>query len=177
MKTIDIAEKTGEYASKWGLTDFYPEAEEVLREALASGEDFETDWFGCKKEIRYAKITGNLEEITIEVSAHMDDMWESDDLIYDALWETTKIEEELPEEIIESIRDAMVYDVDDHTDLDATLPRSATFEEIVRAIENLEYEAEANNHRMYLDLCECVRGHVEYMKENNIPFVGEEEED
>lgn len=177
MKTIDIAEKSGEYASKWGLTDFYPEAEEILREALASGEDFETDWFGCKKEIRYARITGSQNEITIEVSAHMDDLWESDDLIYDALWETTKIEKELPEEILESIRDAVIYDVDDHTDLDASLPRSATFEEIVKAIKNLEYQAEANNHQMYLDLCDCVKGHVEYMKENNIPFVEDEEED
>lgn len=163
MKTIDIAERTGEYASKWGLTDFYPEAEEDLRAALESGEDFETDWFGCKKEIRYAKITGGQEEITIEVSAHMDDLWESEDLIYDALWEVSKIEDELPEEIIDSIRDAAIYDIDDHTDLDVTLPRSATWEEINRAIENLEYEAEANNHRMYLELCGIVKAHVDYM--------------
>lgn len=177
MKTIDIAEKSGEYASKWGLTDFYPEAEEILREALESGEDFETCGFGCKKEIRYGRIIRDQDAVTVEVSACMDDLWESDGLIYDALWETTKIEKELPEEIIESIRDAMIYDVDDHTDLDASLPRNATFEEIVRAIENLEYEAEANNHRMYLELCECVKDHVEYMKENNIPFAGEEKED
>lgn len=163
MKTIDIAEHTGEYASKWGLTDFYPEAEAELKKALESGEDFETDWFGCKKEIRYAKITGDQEEITIEVSAHMDDLWEEDDLIYDALWEVSKIEDELPEEIIDSIRDAAIYDIDDHTNLDVTLPRSATWDDIIKAIENLEYEAEANNHRMYLELCEIVKAHVEYM--------------
>lgn len=163
MKTIDIAEHTGEYASKWGLTDFYPEAEADLRKALESGEDFETDWFGCKKEIRYAKITSEQEKITIEVSAHMDDLWEEDDLIYDALWEVSKIEDELPEEIIDSIRDAAIYDIDDHTNLDVTLPRSATWDEIIKAIENLEYEAEANNHRMYLELCEIVKAHVEYM--------------
>lgn len=164
MKTIDIAEKTGEYASKWGLTDFYPEAEAELKKALESVEDFETDWFGCKKEIRYAKITGTQEEITIEVSAHMDDLWEEDDLIYDALWEVSKIEDELPEEIIDSIRDAAVYDIDDHTNMEVSLPRSATWEEIIRAMENLEYEAEANNHRMYLELCDIVKAHVEYMK-------------
>ena len=163
MKTIDIAEHTGEYASKWSLTDFYPEAEAELKKALESGEDFETDWFGCKKEIRYAKITGDQEEITIEVSAHMDDLWEEDDLIYDALWEVSKIEDELPEEIIDSIRDAAIYDIDDHTNLDATLPRSATWGEIIKAIENLEYEAEANNHRMYLELCDIVKAHVDYM--------------
>lgn len=176
MKTIDIAERTGEYASKWGLTDFYPEAEEDLRAALESGEDFETDWFGCKKEIRYARITGDEDGITIEVSAHMDDLWDAEDLIYDALWEATKIEKQLPDEIIDSIRDAAVYDVDDHTDLDVALPRSASFEEIVRAMEHLEYEAEANNHEMYLELCEIVKGHVDYMKENGINFVDDEEE-
>lgn len=163
MKTIDIAKHTGEYASKWGLTDFYPEAEADLRKALESGEDFETDWFGCKKEIRYARITGDEGRITIEVSAHMDDLWESEDLIYDALWEVSKIEDELPEEIIDSIRDAAIYDIDDHTDLDVALPRSATWDEIVEAMGKLEDEAEANNHRMYLELCEIVKAHVEYM--------------
>lgn len=163
MKTIDIAERTGEYASKWGLTDFYPEAEEDLRAALESGEDFETDWFGCKKEIRYAKITSDQEEITIKVSAHMGDLWEEDYLIYDALWEVSKIEDELPEEIIDSIRDAAIYDIDDHTDLDVTLPRSASFEEIVEAIGKLEDEAEENNTEMYKTLCDIVKAHVDYM--------------
>lgn len=165
MKTIDIAEKSGEYASKWGLTDFYPEAEAELKKALESREDFETDWFGCKKEIRYAKITGTQEEITIEVSAHMDDLWESDDLIYDALWEVSKIEDELPEEIIDSIRDAAMWDnVDDHTELSVTLPATSTFDEIVEAMGKLENEAEENNHTMYLELCEIVKDHLEYMK-------------
>lgn len=163
MKTIDIAERTGEYASKWGLTDFYPEAEAELKKALESGEDFETDWFGGKKEIRYARTTGDEDGITIEVSAHMDDLWESEDLIYDALWEVSKIEDELPEEIIDSIRDAAIYDINDHTDLDVTLPRSASFEEIVEAMGKLEDEAEENNTEMYKTLCEIVKEHVDYM--------------
>ena len=103
MKEIDIT--YGEYAAKWGLTDLYPESEDKLRQALLSGEDFDTGWWGCKKEIRYCRITQEIGMITVEVSAHMDDLWESDDLIYDALWETTKQEDELPEEIIDSIRD------------------------------------------------------------------------
>ena len=162
--TIDIAEKSGEYASKCGLTDFYPEAEEILRGLLDSGEDFETDWFGCKKEIRYAKITRSKNETVIQVTAHMDDLYESDDLIYDALWEVTKTEDELPEEIIDSIREAAYYDVDDHTEMFISLPRSAPFDEIVRAMEYLEYKVEANNHRMYLELCEIVKAHVQYMQ-------------
>lgn len=163
MKTIDIAERTGEYASKWGLTDFYPEAEEKLQEVLASGEDFDTGWFGCKKEIRYARIVREEGEIEISVAAHMDDLWEEDDLIYDALWEVSKIEDELPEEIIDSIREAAIYDIDDHTELSITLPATSTFDEIVEAMGKLEDEAEENNHRMYLELCEIVKAHVDYM--------------
>jgi len=92
MKEIDIAENTGEYASKWGISDFYEEAEQSLRDALASGEDFDTGWFGCKKEINCAQIVREGGEITVCVSAHMDDLWDSEDLIYD----TMKEEVELP---------------------------------------------------------------------------------
>lgn len=162
MKEIEIS--TGEYTSKWGLTDWYPEAEEKLQEALASGEDFDTGWFGCKKEIRYARIVREEGEIEITVAAHMDDLWEEDDLIYDALWKTCHVEEELPEEIIDSIRDAAIWDhVEDYTELSVTLPAASTFEEITEALGKLEDEAEENNTEMYKTLCEIVKGQVDYM--------------
>ena len=165
-------------ASKWGLTDFYPEAEAKLREAIAGDDDFTTGWFSCKKECRYATYTREKGKVFIAVACCMDDLFEEDDLIYDALWETTKIEKELPKEIIESIRDwAIDAGISDQTELNSELPGTATFDDIVKETRDLEYEAEANNHRMYQDLCECVKGHVEYMKENNIPFVEDEKED
>lgn len=165
MKTIDIAAKTGEYASKWGLTDFYPEAEQILRDAIDSGEDFETDWFGCKKEIRYAKYTRTGDSFQIDVSAHMDDLYENLDLIYDALWEVSKIEDELPEEVIDSILEAAAdAGISDSTTYSTRLPRSATFEQIVKATMDLESSTEANNHTMYLELCEIVKAHVQYMR-------------
>ena len=98
MKEVDIS--SGEYASHYSLTDLYPQSEAKLREALASGEDFDTDWFGCKKEIRYARYIREGNSITVKVSAQMDDLWESDDLVYDALWEACQTEEELPEDFI-----------------------------------------------------------------------------
>lgn len=176
MKHIDITEHTGYYASKWGISDFYEEVEADLREALASGEDFDTGWFGCKKEISYAQIIREEGEITISVTCGMDDLWEEEDLIYDALWEMTEIEKELPEEIIDSIREAACDEqIDDHTTLTETLPGSASYEDVVALLDKLEGEASNSNHEMYKELCEIVKGHVEYMKENGISFVGDEE--
>ena len=163
MKTIDICR--GEYASKWSLTDWYEESEQLLREALDSGEDFDTGWFGCRKEIRYARICREDGQITVEVSSHMDDLFDGDDLIYDALWEVSESEEELPDDIIDSIREtALDCGIDDSADETETLPDTATFEEISELIGKLEVITEAQVNDGYRRLCEIVKAHVEYMK-------------
>lgn len=178
MKEIDIAENTGEYASKWGISDFYEEAEQSLRDALASGEDFDTGWFGCKKEINYGQIVREDGKITVSVCCHMDDLWESEDLIYDALWEVTKAENELPEEIIGSIRDAAMGDnVDDSSTWAEVLPSSASFDDVVKALDKCEANADAENTGMYKRLCEIVYDHVEYMKEQGISLASPEEDE
>ena len=178
MKEIDITENCGCYASKWGISDFYPEAETSLRQVLESGEDFDTGWFGCKKEINYARIVKADGEIEVFVTCRMDDLWDESDLIYDALWEVAKIEDVVPREIIRSIRDAACDEgLDDHTTCSTTLPDSATFDEIVAALTKLEAEADDNNTTMYHELCEIVKGHIEYMKENNIGFLEDWEEE
>lgn len=164
MKTIDI--NHGEFASKWGLTDFYPESEAKLKEALASGEDFTTGWFGCKKEIRYATYTRENNTVYIAVACHMDDLYDGDDLIYDALYTGCHVEEELPDDIIDSIRDyAIDAGLSDETELTTTLPGDASFEAVVKATRDLEYQAEANNESMFSDLIDCVKAHWEYMHE------------
>ena len=163
MNNIDIC--SGEYASKWGLTDFYEESEQKLKDALTSGEDFDTGWFGCKKEINYARICRENDRVTVEVSAHMDDLWDGDALIYDALWEERHTEEELPDRIIDSIRDAAIDDgLDDHTDITDALPADATFEQIVELIGKLEVEAMDANAEMYNRLRGIVAVHYEYWK-------------
>lgn len=163
MKEIDIC--YGMYASKWGLTDFYEESEQKLKDALASGEEFDTGWFGCKKEIRYARIMRDDEDITVEVSCHMDDLYESDDLIYDALWEECHTEEELPDDIIDSIRDAACdSNLNDESCVEETLPQDASYEDICECLSRLEDEAERENTEMYNILRAIVKAHVEYMK-------------
>lgn len=161
MKEIDIT--YGEYASKWGLADFYDESVEKLKSALESGEDFNTGWFGCKKEINYAKYVKCGNDFEISVSAHIDDMYESDDLIYDALWEVAKSEEELPDDIIESIRDCAMWDgITDYTELSETIPvADAKFEKVVEITDRLESQAMEHNHEMFKQLCEIVKDHIQ----------------
>lgn len=161
MKHIDICR--GYYASKWSLTDFYPESEQLIMEVLASGDDFDTGWFGCKKEIHYARYCRENGKITIEVSANMDDLYESDDLICDALWTLYRSEDGLPYEIIDSIRDVAIdCGIDDHTTIEVTLPGTASFADVVEATDKAETEAENHNTEAYNRLCEIVRDHVEY---------------
>lgn len=173
MKTVDIA--YGEYASQWGLTDFYTESETKLKELFESGEDFETEWFGCKKEIRYAKYTRENGVFTVEVSCHMDDLYEQPDLIYDALWESCRVEIEFPEEIIESIIDVCIEcEIEDRITLTEELNGKATYEEVIEKTEELENKAESLLHEMFERLCSVVKDHYIYMVENNM--IGESEE-
>lgn len=161
MNKIDIS--YGEYAAKWGLTDFYEESEAKLRDVLASDEDFEIS-YGCKKEIRSAKITREDDSICITVIAHMDDLWEQDDLIYDALWHRCKVDEELSDDVIESIRDCAIYDgLEDYTEVCAECPRNADFDEVCSVIASLEVEAEQGNDDMFNALCNIVE---EYYNES-----------
>lgn len=164
-KQIDLEEDHA-YASKWELTDFYDGVGDVLRNAIESGEDFDTGDFGCKEEIRYARVHRERGEFEVEVTAHMDDLWDDGDLIYDALWTVAKSGDELPEDIIDSIRDAAIDSgVDDHTYCNRYLPLDATYETVVETISELEDEAEQTNEELYRILCEIVKDHVEFMKE------------
>ena len=178
MKNIDL-EKNHEYASKWGISDFYDDSEAILREALASEEDFTTGWFGCKKEIHYAEITREDGELKLTVSVHCDDLWESDDLIYDALWSACRIEKELPEEIIDSIRDEALWDnIDDHCDCWSTLPGDSIYDYVVDELDALERKAMEETDHMFKRLERIVEEHVTYMKETGIAFAdGNDEED
>ena len=165
MKHIDIS--SGLYASHWGLTDFYKESERTLREALESGEDFDTDgWFGCKKEFQYARYTREGTNFTVSVSCHMDALFEEPDLIYDALWTACHSEEELPEEVISRIIDFAIDDgIRDETELSETIPAcEATFERIVEVTDRLVEEAEKENEEHYQRLCDIVKAEYEYLK-------------
>ena len=169
MNHIEISD--GWYASHWGLTDFYEKSKATLMNALNGGEDFDTGWFGCKKEIRYARICREAGKITVEVSANMDNLYDEDgpDLVYDALWEEFHIEEDLPEEILDGIiEEACDVGVDDKSIVSETLSAAGTgaeqFDAIVEAMGRLEGEAEDLNTGMYTQLRVIVREWYEYWK-------------
>ena len=95
IETYDISEGR-DYCSNWGLVDLYEECEKNLRELLDLGKDFCTEWCGSKKELlsaRYRRI-GNT--FTVQVEAWMDDLWDGDDLVYDAIDEILHDEEAYP---------------------------------------------------------------------------------
>ena len=149
------------YASKWGLTDFYEDAELILRDTIESGDDFDTGWFGCKKEIRYARYERNEGGFHITVEAHMDDLWDGEGLIYDTLSDLD-IDGEVSDEIIDEVRAiAMEVGIDDVTCVFAELPRDASFDDVVRETEKAENEAESNNEDMFRRLCDIVNDIIE----------------
>lgn len=164
MNNIDIC--CGEYAAKWSLTDFYEDSEQKLRDALNSVEDFDTGWWGCRKEIRYARIVREGDEITVQVSCHMDDLFDGDDLIFDALWSERHTEEGLPEYIIDSIRDAAIdVGIDDNTEVSGNLPADgATIDHVAAMITLLEEAAEQQNTEMFDRLCAIVADHYDEWK-------------
>ena len=149
----------------------------LMRDALKDGEDFDTGWWGCSKEIRYARIVREHGGIRVSVSCHMDDLYEADDLIYDALWAARHTEEELPEDIIENIRDVATDDgIDDCTELSESLPADADLEQIVEAIGRMENEAEQNNTKMFTTLEATVGATYDWWKNgglNDIKGVSE----
>lgn len=161
MKYINLAEHTGFDACKWCVSDFYPEAEKTLRKALASDEDFDTYEYSCKKECHYGRITRENGEIVVSVCCFMDDLWDQTDLIYDALWNVADEETELSEETIKSIRDAARdEDIDDLSVHSEALSATASFDDVVAALNRCESAAEAKNDEMYKRLCEIVVAEV-----------------
>jgi hypothetical protein len=58
--------------AKWGVSDFYEEAQESLLQALRSGEDFDTGWYGVKKEIQSGRVFREGNTIYCEASCSDD---------------------------------------------------------------------------------------------------------
>ena len=161
MKHIDIS--SGDYACKWSLTDFYDDSEQKLRDALASGEDFDTGWFSCNKEPRSARYVRRNGWLSVEVSAAMSDLWEQDDLIYGALWSISRSEPELPEDVISLIRDTAIdLGLDDVSYESEMIPAPVSYTKLVEVTDRLEKEVESNNDRMFNQLREIVKEVLKY---------------
>lgn len=174
----DIADG-GVYCSKWGLTDLYPHCEKNLRQLIDSQEDFMTEWCGSKKELlsaRYSRIDGSFD---VQVTAWMDDMYDSYDLISDAIYEVLHDDEKYPLPL--SVQEKLKRYIEDNIDEEAEAffenvrsnafevyitdsvchsvsfkAKETTYEKVMEAVEKLEDEAMAHLHGMYEVLCGIV---------------------
>ena len=154
VKSWDICEG-GYYGSNYGLTDLYPKCEENLRTLMESGEDFRTAW-DCKKELLSALVMRIDGKLRVTVSAWTDDLWESDDLIYDAIDEATGREECVTFETLSVIRAlASEAGIDDHTEVSQTVPDS--YDALMCAIPFLADEAEKECDRWFKELVDIIK--------------------
>ena len=151
----DIAEG-GCYGSSWGLTDLYEECENNLKTILESGEDFRASW-DSKKELQSATLMRIGGVMKITVSVWMDDLWEQDDLIYDAYYDVKKSEEELSEDMLNEIRDlAFELECDDSTSV-SWEGECSDYDAIMEHIEQLTSEADSQLDKWYACLKEIIR--------------------
>jgi hypothetical protein len=158
----------GIYCSHWGLTDLYEECEKGLRELLDSGNDFITTWCGSKKEIISAQYSRYDGHVHVEVCQSIDDLWDAEDLIYDALSSIGREDVELPDEIIDSIRDTAIdCGIDDSDTECVTLPTDATYDDVMKAVEWAENQTDKRLTSQYEELKTIVQEHVNYMEENS----------
>ena len=160
MNKIELTD--GCYAASWGLTGFYDDCYETFKKAIEAPDDFEADW-GCKKEIDYCNVRREGGQITVSVTAWMDDIWEQYDLIYDALAEIGHEEYEFSDEAIDSIIEwAIDAGLEEYSTCTEEIPASADIDEICKTIDRLENEAGKNNREMFKQLCAVVEEHYKY---------------
>ena len=166
-KTVEV-ECPGCYASHWGLTDLYPETEELLRKLLDSGEDFRTTWWGAKKEIVYAQYEADGDELSVTVQNQMDDLWDgSHDLIWDAIDDLKYVDKKLPADweadddftdfVLECINDwNNPMDIEDSAISITILPRTTTYENLMEAVSKTWDDAYNKCQTMYNELKELI---------------------
>ena len=124
---------------KWGVGDFYTEAEDLLKEAIASGKTFDTGWHGYKKEIESMRIQRDAEHITISCSTSMDEVFEQYDLFSDFL--TNEEMEKLSDDLVVSIRDALMWgDFSEDAEGDVQIPAGSDYDTVIRQAEELMQE-------------------------------------
>lgn len=76
----------GWYGAQWGVSDIYEDLQQPLVDAIASGAPFDTEWYGAKKEIEYARISRQRRNGPILVEVRDCGMDEARDLADTVVW-------------------------------------------------------------------------------------------
>lgn len=160
----------------WGVGDLYNGNEELLKNALESGEDFDTEWHGFKKELESMRITRDSEGITVYVSACMDSALEELDLIMDGI--TEEEAKKLTDEIVEEIREYLYEDMEycEECDDSETLPATATYEEIMAKATELIDGLHEQLHRSFR-YCTWITLYILNGKPKDTTFIDERVKD
>lgn len=124
----------------WGITgdasDLYANSRKELEDALNSGEDFDTDWHGFKKELESMRVSRKNGRITVEVSAEMDSLYEDPDLIFDCV--TDEEAERITGEMIDAIREELEWTDFRETSSDMdVLPADASIDDIMKSAKHM----------------------------------------
>ena len=134
---------------------FYPEVRKLLKEALASDEDFDTGWGSFKKEIESIRIQAIGDTIIVSVGESMD---ENPDLIYDC-----DNADDLTDDEIDELVDC--WDISDYqTDTygDAYIDRNSSLKDILKVATKLINEC----HDFLEAGFKYMQTNVDYIREN-----------
>lgn len=134
---------------------FYPEVRKLLKEALASGEDFDTGWGSFKKEIESIRIQAIGDTIIVSVSESMDEI---PDLIYDC----DNADDLTDDEIDELVDCWYLGDYSTDTDRDAYIDRDSSLEDILKVATKLVNEC----HDFLEAGFKYMQTNVDYIREN-----------
>ena len=120
----------------WGITgdasDLYADSGKELEDALNSGEDFDTDWHGFKKELESMRVSRKNGRIIVEVYAETDSIYEDSALIFDCV--TDEEAERITEEMIDAIREELNWtDYREGSEEMEWLPTDASLDDIMRS--------------------------------------------
>ena len=132
-------------ATKYGLTDLYPEAEQKLRELLDSGKPFKTEWTSATKRAVGFQISSDGATKVI-VTAMDNEADEGIELVYDAIWDLgiddNFFTEEEMEEMYDPVTEDCLYSFE-YADCMYILPYPATYEQIMDTLEKMGRENRA----------------------------------
>jgi hypothetical protein len=155
MENIELT--TDEYAADHSVAKLFPDAEKRLANALASGKEFCAAW-ECGRAPTYGGVCRRERDVIVNVAADFDGLDEDGEILSD-MWERFAPEGSL------SAAQALPYllcaarngGVQGVVREGKVLPGSATLQEVLDALGNLESQVNCLLHLQYVQLEEFVK--------------------
>lgn len=170
----NIFEDSGDYAAKWGISDFYDADGDLLEDTIKAGEPFAANW-GAKKEIVYASIVSDGETIAVEVTASID---EFEYLLDSAIWEAEGKKDDCGSSTLsrlfgnesgkhyEQLQDACEFQYQESFTAIGNCKND--FETLTEVLDRLETEASDEAERCYQSIVESVKAYLEMVKADHL---------